>query len=631
MFGTVWPDLRVAVRLLLRSPGFSLTAILTLAAGMSATTLVFTVINAVLLRPLPVNEPERLIAVSTAGEMAFLQQEPLTFSDYQDLAREVPAFESVVAHRRAPSVVGAGADSRVALGENVSGNYFTALGVRLARGRPFTEDDDPDTVVVLSHSVWRQRFGRDPRLIGRDIELGGRSRTVVGVAPEGFTGLFRGIAPEFWIPIRQSAVARADNRTTLQWWVHARLRRDAGIEQAAAQVAGAARTLAERYPDTNAGRTYRLDRLTDASVHPAVPKALVTGGALGVLGVALLVLIVASVNVANLVLARAAIRQREIAIRTAIGATQWRIVRQLLAEGVVLAAGAATVALIIATWAGRALSAVPLPVAIGIDLHLTPDWRVFAFTGAVALLTAVLFSVGPAVRAARQPVSVALSNDGRTSSSAVGVRWRTMLLSAQAAVATLLLVLGGLALRSLAATTRVEPGFDSERVIVAAASPGLVEYDRERALAFMTAAAARVRRLPGAQSAGWMHPVPLSLNIRITRLRLPGQEGVPTRELPFVDAAIAWPGAFEALRIPVTAGREFTDQDRSGQTGVALVNEEFARRYWPGLRPIGQRIAAGFPDTANLEILGDFGHRARGKRSAGVAGLPIGSHASSAN
>ncbi len=478
MFGTVWPDLRVAVRLLLRSPGFSLTTILTLAAGMSATTLVFTVINAVLLRPLPVNEPERLIAVSTAGEMAFLQQEPLTFSDYQDLAREVPAFESVVAHRRAPSVVGAGADSRVALGENVSGNYFTALGVRLARGRPFTEDDDPDTVVVLSHSVWRQRFGRDPRLIGRDIELGGRSRTVVGVAPEGFTGLFRGIAPEFWIPIRQSAVARADNRTTLQWWVHARLRRDAGIEQAA-QVAGAARTLAERYPDTNAGRTYRLDRLTDASVHPAVPKALVTGGALGVLGVALLVLIVASVNVANLVLARAAIRQREIAIRTAIGATQWRIVRQLLAEGVVLAACAATVALIIATWAGRALSAVPLPVAIGIDLHLTPDWRVFAFTGAVALLTAVLFSVGPAVRASRQPVSVALSNDGRTSSSAVGVRWRTMLLSAQAAVATLLLVLGGLALRSLAATTRVEPGFDSERVIVAAASPGLVEYDRE--------------------------------------------------------------------------------------------------------------------------------------------------------
>lgn len=615
MFETVWSDLRVAVRLLLRSPGFSLTAILTLAAGMSATTFVFTVINAVLLRPLPVHDPDRILAVSTAGEMAFLEQEPVAFGDYQDLVREVPSFASVVAHRRAPSVIGSGADSRVALGENVSANYFTTLRVPLVMGRPFTEDDAPDDVVVLSHSVWQQRFGRDPYLIGREIELGGRRRTVVGVAPAGFTGLFRGIAPEFWIPIRDSANGRDDNRTALQWWVHARLRPDAGIDQAAAQVAGVARALSERHPDTNEGRTFRLERLTDASVHPAVPKALVNGGALGVLAMAMLVLIVASVNVANLVLARAAIRQREVAIRTAIGATPWRIVRQLLAEGVVLAACAAAVALIIATWSGRALSAVPLPVAIGIDLNLTPDWRVFAFTGVVAVLTAVLFSIGPAFRSAHQPVLVALSNDARTSTSAVWGAGGTVLLSAQAAVATLLLVFGGLALRSLAATSRVDPGFESERVIVAAASPGLIGYDRARALAFMTEAAARVRRLPGVESAGWMHPVPLSLNIRITRLRLPGQEGVPVRDLPFVDAAIAWPGAFDALSILLSAGREFTDRDRSAETGVALVNEEFVRRYWPGLQPIGQRIAVGFPDTASVEIVGvirDFKNRTLG-------------------
>ncbi|MBI1874001.1 MAG: ABC transporter permease [Acidobacteria bacterium] len=615
MVGTVWPDLRVAVRLLLRSPGFSLTAILTLAVGMSATTLVFTAINAVLLRPLPVEEPDRMIAVSTVGEMAFLQQEPLAFGDYLDLARAVPAFESVVAHRRAPSVIGMGVGSRIALGENVSANYFTGLGVPLAIGRPFTPDDDPDAVVVLSHSVWRQRFGRDPRIVGRDVELGGRSRRVVGVAPEGFTGLFRGIAPEFWIPIRESAIVRSDSRRTLQWWVHARLRRNAGMEQAGAQVAGLARALAERYPDSNGGRTFRLERLADTSAHPAVPKALVSAGALGVLAVALLVLIVASANVANLVLARAAVRQREIAIRTAIGATRWRIVRQLLVEGVVLAACAATVALFIASWAGRALSAVPLPIAIGINLNLTPDWRVVAFTATVALLTAVLFSVGPAVRASRQPVLVALMNDARTSTGAVGVRCRTMLLSAQAAVAMLLLILGGLAVRSLAATTRADPGFDTERVIVAAASPGLVEYDRERALNFMAEAAARVRGLPGVQAAGWMHPVPLSLNIRITRLRLPGQEGVATRELSFVDAAIAWPGAFEALRIPVIEGRDFNDRDRVGEMGVALVNESFARRYWPGQRPIGQRIAIGFPDTVHVEIVGvvrDFKSRTLG-------------------
>lgn len=615
MFRTVLPDLRIAVRLLLRSPGFFLTAVLTLAAGMSATTLVFTVINAVLFRPLPVDEPDRLIAVSTVGEMAFLQQEPLAFGDYQDLARDVPAFESVVAHRRAPSVIGVGAESRVALGESVSANYFTTLGMRLPMGRPFTADDDPDTVVVLSHSVWRQRFGRDPLLVGRDVEIGGRSRTVVGVAPEGFTGIFRGIAPEFWIPMRDSALGLTEDRTTLQWWVHARLRQGAGIEQAAAQVAAAARTLSERYPNTNAGRSYRLERLTNASVHPAVPKALVTGGALGVLAVALLVLMVASVNVAHLVLARAAIRRREIAIRTAIGATRWRIVRPLLAEGVVLATCAATGAVIIAGWTGRGLGAVPLPAAIGIDLHLTPDWRVFVFTATVALLTPVVFSVGPALQASRQPVSGILSEDARTSSSGVGARWRVIALTAQAAVATLLLVLGGLALRSLAATTRVDPGFDSEGVIVASAGPGLVEYDRDRALRFLVDTADRVRQLPGVQAAGWMHPVPLSLNIRITRLRLPGQEGVAARALPFVDAAIAWAGAFETLRIPVIEGRDFNDRDRAAGIGAALVNEEFARRYWPGLRPIGQRIAVGFPETTNVEIVGvvqDFKNRTLG-------------------
>ncbi|MGH9384488.1 MAG: ABC transporter permease [Vicinamibacterales bacterium] len=613
MLESMSSDLRVAVRLLLRSPAFALTAILTLAAGMSVTTLVFTIINAVLLRPLPVDAPDRLVAVSTSGEMSFLQQEPLASGDYLDLAREVPAFESVMAHRRAPAVIGTGANSRVALGENVSADYFGALGLRLPIGRPFTPADDPDAVVVLSHAVWRQRFGRDALVIGREIELGGRRRSVVGVAPEGFTGLFRGIAPEFWIPISESV--REDDRASLEWWVHARLRTDATIEQAGSQVAAVARTLTERYPSSNTGRTFRLERLVDTSAHPAVPKALFSAGALGALAVAILVLMVASVNVANLVLARATIRRREIAIRTAIGATRWRVVRQLLVEGAVLAACAATVALLIASWAGRALSAVPLPIPIGIDLHLTPDWRVFTFTAAVALLTAVLFSVGPAVRAAGRPVLAGLTNDGRTSTSAAGARWRDVLLSAQAAVAMLLLVFGGLALRSLAATTHVDPGFESERVIVAAAGPRLVDYERERALNFMTDAASRVRGLPGVQSAGWMHPVPLSLNIRITRLRLPGQEGVGARQLPLVDTAIAWPGALEALRIPLLEGREFGDRDRAGEVGVALVNETFARRYWPGQRSIGQQIAVGFPETTSVEVVGvvrDFKNRTLG-------------------
>lgn len=611
----LWVDLRVAVRLLVRTPGFSLLAVLTLATGMSASTLVFTVVNAVVLRPLPVHEPDRIVALSTAGEMAFLQQEPLAFGDFVDLGREVSAFQAVLAHRRAPSVMGSGVNSRVALGESVSPNYFTALGVPLAIGRPFTPDDDPEGVVVLSHAVWRQRFGKDPRIIGRSLELGSRTRTVIGVAPEGFTGLFRGIAPEFWVPLDEASLARAEDRTMLQWWVHARLRDGGTIDQAAGQVAGVARSLAERYPASNAGRTFRLERLTDASVHPAVPKQLETAGAAGTLAVALLFLVVATVNVANLVLSRSVVRQREIAIRTALGATRSRIVRQLLVEAMVLATGAAVLALLFTTWVGRLLTVVPLPIAIAIDLHLAPDWRVFAFTAFVAVMTAVLCALGPALRATRESLSVALTNDPRTSTSGRGPRWRGMLLSAQAAVAMLLLTFGGLALRSLAATTRVEPGFETDRVLVAAASPALVEYDRERALNFMAAAADHIRSLPDVQAAAWMHPLPLSLNIRITRLRLPGQQGIATRELPYLDTAIVWPGAFDALQIPIVDGRDVSARDTAGQVRVALVNESFASRYWPGQRALGQHIAVGFPEPEEVEIVGvvrDFKYRTLG-------------------
>ncbi|MCA1585407.1 MAG: ABC transporter permease [Acidobacteria bacterium] len=615
MSRSVWTDVRVAIRLLHRSPAFSATAILTLALGMSMTTLVFTLVNAVLLRPLPVADPERIVALSTAGEMAFLQQEPLAFADYTDLARDIPAFEAVVAHRRAPSVIGEGVGSRVALGEHVSANYFATLRLPFSLGRGFMPDDDPAGVAVLSHSMWQQHFGGDPAIVGRSLQLGGRARTIVGVAPEGFTGLFRGIAPEFWVPLDHLAMSRVEDRVTLQWWVHARLAQGVAIEQASAQLAGVGRTLAKRYPETNTGRTFRLERLEDASVHPAVPKGLVGVGALGVLAVALLFLIVACVNVANLVLGRSVVRQREIAIRTAVGASRSRIVRQMLVEGMVLALCAAILALLFVGWAGRTLSVVPLPIPITIDLHLSLDWRVFGFTMFLAVLTAIVFSVGPALRATRTAITGALSSDPRTSSSAGGSRWRTVLLSAQAAVTMVLLTLGGLALRSLAETTRVHPGFETEGVIVAAASTALVGYDRERALNFMNAAADRVRAVPGVQSASWMHPIPLSLNIRITRLRLPGQEGVATRELPFVDTAIAWPLAFEVLRIPVIEGREFTPQDHADGIAVALVNESFARRYWPGARAIGQRLAVGFPELQNVEVIGvvrDFKYRTLG-------------------
>ena len=220
----VWSDAHVAARTLLRSPGFSLTALLTLVVGMSATTLALTAVNAVLLKPLSVRAPDRVVGITTVGELAVLRNEPVGFGDYADLARDVAAFESVVAHRRMGSVVGTGLDRRIAIGEQVSPNYFTTLGVSFPLGRPFDEADQPGAVVVLGHAAWRRHFGTDPRIIGREVAIGDRRRTVVGIAPEGFTGLFRGVAPEFWQPLDDAGGESADDRGQLEWWVHARLR-----------------------------------------------------------------------------------------------------------------------------------------------------------------------------------------------------------------------------------------------------------------------------------------------------------------------------------------------------------------------------------------------------------------------
>lgn len=593
-------DVRVAARSLWRSPGYSLTAILTLAVGMSGATLVFSAISAVLLRPIPVDTPERVIAVSTAGEMSFLQQEPLSYDAYQDIERNISSFAGVVAHRRRPQTVGEGIDARVALGESVSANYFSVLGVRAPLGRTFISDDQDEDVVVLSHLTWRQRFNGDAGVVGQRLPMSGRSRTIIGVTPEGFTGLFRGIAPEFWIPIEVSAIDAG--RTDPEWWVHGRLADNASVEQVRDQLTTLGQDLARRTPEY-ATRSFRAERLSDASVHPAVPTALLNAGALGVLAVALLLLLVASVNVANLVLARASLHQREVALRTAIGATRWRVVRGQVVEGALLACGAALAALLVSQWAGQVLRVVQLPGGVGFDFNLTTDWRVLTFGAFLILVTTVMFSVGPALRTSSIPAARVLAQSGRAGSQ-VGSRWRSLFLSLQAAIAMLLVVFGGLALRSLMATGRIDPGFDAARAMVATSGAGLVNYEQPRAQVFLSESVERVRSLPGVEAAGWMHPLPLSLNIRVTRLRLPGQEATRDTDLPYTDAAVVWPHAFRALGVPIVDGRDFDERDREGQTPTALVNRAFVDRFFAGEAAIGRRFGAGFPAITTVEVIG---------------------------
>ena len=614
----LWSDARVAARTLLRSPGFSLTALLTLVVGMSATTLTLTAVNAVLLKPLPVRAPDRVVGITTVGELGVLRQEPVGFGDYADLAREVAAFESVVAHRRMGSVVGTGPGRRIAIGEQVSPNYFTTLGVSFPLGRPFDEADPPGAVVVLGHAAWRRHFGADPRIVGRELAMGDRRRTVVGIAPEGFTGLFRGVAPEFWQPLDYAGGEAPDERGQLEWWVHARLRNDATPEQARAQVAVLADTLSRRYPHSNADRSFALTPLSEASIHPVVSRALARFGAAGVLAVALLLLLVCAVNVAHLVLARAVDGQREVAIRLAVGANRWRIIRPLLAEGILLTGAAAATALLVTGWAGPMLGEIRLPgVPAAVDLHLVPDWRVFGLTLIVVLGSTVVSSLGPALRVSSGLSLVeTLKTDSRASAAGGATTWRMLLIAGQAATAVLLLVVGGLALRSLLGVTRVDPGFETRGVAVASVAPALAGKEQDEAYRYLSQAATAVRELPGVEAAGWMQPVPLSLSVRLTRLRLPGHDGAASHELPLVDVGIAGPGAFSALRVPVIEGRDFDASDRSGAVEVALVNDAFVRRFWPDRRQAaGRHIGVGFPETRTVEVVGvvgDFKNRTLG-------------------
>lgn len=602
MSADLWTDFRTALRGLRRSPVFAVTAVVTLAIGLTVCVAVFSVINALVLRPSPIGSPDNVVAISSAGQLSVLQQEPLSFPDVMDISRGAPAFETVVAHKRMPATLGSGLEVRVALGETVTPNYFQALRMDLRLGRGFTKDDDLSRVVVLSHSMWQQRYGGNTSAIGSAIEVSGTARTIIGIAHEGFTGVFRGIAPEFWIPAEAPALERSESRSNVAWFVHGRLRPGVSLVVAEAQLDGIAAQIASDYPREAAGRRFGLTPLSDASAHPAVPTGTLAAGSAVVLGMAGLLLMVACSNVAHLMLARSQHRSRELAVRSAMGCSRWRLARLLAVEGLVLSGASGLIALMLTMWANRYLSMVQLPIMIRIDLGLRLDPFVIAFMVLAVLLSTTMFAIGPALRASRVDVVQVLNQEGSRGST--GGHRRSWTLAAQAAICMILLVFGGLTARSLQRASSIDPGFAVNGVGVATVSPGLAGLSSDRARLYYTRASEDLRKLPDIESVSWVQPVPLSLNVRITRLRMPDAAGAALQELPLTDAAIVWPGYFRTMAIAVREGREFTDADGPNATPVAIVSEAFARQHWPSESALGRSIAVGFPEPSTVEIVG---------------------------
>ena len=616
-------DVTLALRLIRKHPALSAVAVVSLAIGIGLNTALFALLDATLLRRLPVDRPEQLVDVYTSGVDGF-PWHGSSYPDYRDLRRGARTLAGLVGYAPVLGAVRTGDRTRAVPGEAVTGDYFQVLGVPAARGRALLPDDDrPDSapVVVISSALWSDLFDDDPGVIGRSLSIGGRPYAIVGVAPEGFGGLTPPVlTPAFWMAMTwidgvQATVMHNGSSTPgatrhesrgLRWMLmKGRLREGATARAAAADLNRMMRGLEAAYPDSNDGRRVTVVPTRDVATHPMVEGRL-RAGAASLLVLIGLVLLIACTNVAGLLLTRASARRREIGLRLAVGAGRGRLLRQLLVESVALALLGVVGGIALAWGLMKALGAVRVPLLVPVALELSLNGPVLGLSVALALGAGIVAGLMPAWVGTRSSVLAELAR--RPAWSTGGRRWslRQALVTLQIAVCLVLLVMSGLLARNLLVTGRIEPGFPAQEIASATVALDMAGYSEEEAERFLERARARVRGLPGVQAVSRASRAPLSLNFDQTRIR-PAHGG--TSDPPFLQVEIVrvGQGYFDALGLPLVEGRSFDDaDDRPGAPRVAIVNEVVARRFWPGRRAVGRRIraagaAAGSP---GVEIVG---------------------------
>ena len=593
-------DIRYGARMLLKAPGFTGVTVLTLALGIGVNVTIFGYVNALLLRPLPVAEPERVVSLYAASPGG-ARAARFSYPDYLDYREQAgAAFEGLVAHKQLPLTLGAVERPEAGLGVAASGDYFEVLGVRAERGRLLRpEDDRPGSppAAVVSHGAWQRRFGADPNLVGRTLSLNGDPFTVVGVAERAFAGTSLGPVPDVWVPLAHAAgwlgPRWASDRERKELQLLGRLRGGVEPEAAAAALSALAGRLAESHP--GAGRPARVE-LERASLVEGRRRAGFASFLSILLAVVGLVLLVACANVANLMLARSAARQKEVAVRLALGAGRWRVVRQFLVEGVLLALTGGAAGLVASLWAGGLVFELnPLP-DFRIELDLSADGRILAFTFAVSVLTGLALGLMPALRASRPDIVSALKEEGAGSSGGGHrSRLRAAFVVVQVALSLVLLVGAGLLLRSLREGLAADPGFDPEGVFAMDFDLDLKGHTPDEGERFYREMVERVKALPGVRSAALANRAPLDISTPTVGAHIEGVAPPPGADALPVSFYRVSPGYFGLLSIPLVAGRDFTARDAEGAPGVVVVNETMARKFWPGQDPLGKsfRLAAG--------------------------------------
>jgi predicted permease len=608
---TLWQDLRFAVRMLRKSPGFAAVVVLTLALGIGANTTIFSVTNALLLRPpAGIDQPDQLVLLFRRFTHNRVEMN-VSYPNFNDWRDQNQVLSGLAAYKTIWLGLSAEGGSGRVQGAMVSGNYFDVLRVRPALGRTFLPDEDripgADPVAVVSYGLWQRRFGSDPGTVGREIRINGHAFTVVGVAPRGFKGTVVGESPEIWVPMMM------ERQVTPQDWqgwmgkrnwsmiqVIGRLRPGVSLEHAQANMDTVARQLEHAYPKENKGVGIAL--LPRITLYPWDRAKVVEFGAL-LTAVVGLVLLIACANVANLLLARAATRQKEIALRLTLGASRARVIYQLVTESVLLALMGGALGLLLANWAAHILSKVTASATFLPVSDFSPDGRVLSFTVLLSFLTGVVFGLAPAWQASSVDPAPALKEAALTLGSPRS--WlQGVLVIAQVAMSLVLLTGAGLLVRTLRNYLAVNPGFEMNNILDVSLDLHLANYTETEGRLFSQRLLEGVRALPGVESASLADCAPIACGTGSTTVLDYGQGRILGEfDLP-VSLVIATPGYFRTLGIRLVAGRDFTDRDTPQGPRVTIINETMAKRLWPGENAVGKRFATSQSGRPYFQVVG---------------------------
>jgi len=626
-------DLRYAMRRVLQNPGFTFTAILSLAIGIGANTAIFSLVNAILLRPVPLQDPETLVdAYISRPEMPY---NLFSIPDYMDLREDTrDVFEGVSGTMLSLVQVERDADIEMVPVEMVTGNFFPLIGVSALLGRTLLPEDDVSPgahpVAMVGHSYWKNNLGADPNVVGSEVRLSGRLYTIVGVAPEEYLGKFRGIVPGFFLPLMmvdevQAGGSQIEARGNHSFFVRARLEPGVSIQQALVSTSALANRLKAEHPrDWNADDTIRLVPTADVIIYPPFDR-FVRAAAWLLMSVVGLVLLITCANLASFQLARATDRRKEIAVRLALGATRKSLVGQLISESVLLGilGGIGGVAVGLALLRLLLAAELPLPVPVALDLDL--DATVLGFSFLISVFAGVLFGLAPALQSTRPDVASTLKDETAGGGQASRLSLRNALIVGQVAVSFLLLIGAGLFLRSFQATQAVDPGFGNDPAAIMTMALPSTRYSEEEGRSFLRGYFDRIGQIPGVQAVGLTNNLHLNtLSTNTTRINVAGVEPPPDRDGHDVDRKEVDAGFFGAAGIRIVQGRNFNTSDREDSPSVAIVSQALANRFWPGQDAVGRIVER--PHADDLVVVGiasDAKVRSLGEAPRSLVYLPF--------